>query len=235
MNEWNGENNFELFGKYCSINKNTLWKQFYCFHKDKILIQNEVLSIKKCQLIIQSTFKLSNKKGFALMSLRDLSNETNISLGGLYNYIGSKKQLVEMIQQFLPYIFYHYITTKINRDISAWNQLTAFIRGHIFISTILQPWFFFSFMESKNLDASNKEMAKNNEIKSELAISEIINLGINENIFTSNNIFLSTMYIKQLLQGWYIKHQKYKAAKIHCETYAEFVIDQLQVHLNYNR
>ncbi|MGB0495161.1 MAG: TetR/AcrR family transcriptional regulator, partial [Kangiellaceae bacterium] len=217
MNSWNGENDFALFKKSVPINSQAIWLAFYHLHKDKVQVQKESVAVEKLRVIIKATFKLANQKGFSLMSLRDLSQATHMSMGSLYNYIGSKSQLAEMIHQFLPHIFDTCIGDQIRSTDSIENKMEKLIRGHVFISEALQPWFFFAFMETKHLSRSVKELAKNNELKSEELLQCFISNGIEDNSYRPCDLFLTSMMIKALLQNWYVKHGKYRSANITCE------------------
>ena len=62
-----------------------------------ISVQKPDVALKKLKIIISSALKLSNKKGFQAMSLRDLSKESGVSMGGLYAYFDSKTTLLNMI------------------------------------------------------------------------------------------------------------------------------------------
>jgi len=234
MTVWNGENNFALFKKSVPIGSQAIWSAFYRLHKEKVQVQKENVAIEKLQTIIKATFKLSNQKGFSLMSLRDLSQTTNMSMGSLYNYIGSKSQLAEMIHQFLPHIFDACIGEQLRSSDAPDIKLEKLIRGHIFISEALQPWFFFAFMETKHLSRSVKEIAKSNEIYSEELMECFIAKGIEQNIYQSCDLFLTSMMIKSLLQNWYIKHSKYKASDVSCENYIEYIEEVIKKQLNLN-
>ena len=76
-------------------------------HKEKMQIKNEKIAIPNLQKIFEATFKLSNTHGFQGMSLRDLSKETGISMGGLYSYIGSKNDLASVIFLWLSFLIAH--------------------------------------------------------------------------------------------------------------------------------
>jgi len=223
MKQWQGENDFALFKSNMPVSSQQIWQAFYQLHKDKIKVQKEKVAIEKLKTIIKATFRLSNQKGFALMSLRDLSQETDISMGGLYAYIGSKGQLAEMIHQFLPHMFDLCIGAELDQQVSSQQQLNRLVRGHIFITECLQPWFFFAFMETKHLSRSIKQLAKDNEAKSETLLQQIIQKGEQENQFTQSDNFLTSMMIKSLLQNWYVKHAKYKQSSTDCETYIRFI------------
>jgi len=221
MTNWNGENDFALFKKHVPIGSQEILAAFYLLHKDKIQVQKDSVVIEKLGIIIRATFRLSNQKGFSLMSLRDLSKATSMSMGSLYNYIGSKSQLAEMIHQFLPDVFDKCIVQQIHEKDSASEKLTKLIRGHVFITEALQPWFFFAFMETKHLSRNVKNIAINNELQSEQLMESFIAQGIKLKIFRQN---------------WYVKHGKYRAANISCEEYIRFIEQviskQLEVTIN---
>ncbi len=223
MNQWQGENNFAIFKSSVPISNQQVWQAFYQLHKEKIQVQKEKVAIEKLKTIIKATFKLSNQKGFSLMSLRDLSQETGMSMGSLYAYIGSKTQLAEMVHQFLPHMFDLCIGEQLDHKESPQQQLNKLIRGHIFITECLQPWFFFAFMETKHLSRSIKQLAKDNEAKSEILLGNIIEQGEKEGVFSQSDKFLTSMMIKSLLQNWYVKRNKYKQSKTDCESYIRFI------------
>lgn len=231
MGKWQGENDFELFKSSVPIGSKQIWQAFYHLHKDKIKVQKEKVAIEKLKTIIKATFRLSNQKGFALMSLRDLSQETDISMGSLYAYIGSKGQLAEMVHQFLPHMFDLCIGAELDKKESSQQQLNRLVRGHIFITECLQPWFFFAFMETKHLSRSIKQLARDNEAKSEILLQQIIHHGEQENQFTPSDRFLTSMMIKSLLQNWYVKHAKYKQSNTDCETYIGFIEQVINLYL----
>jgi len=231
MSKWQGENNFESFKSSVPISNRQVWQAFYELHKNKIKVQKEKVAVDKLKTIIKATFKLSNQKGFSSMSLRDLSQETAFSMGSLYAYIGSKGQLAEMIHLFLPHMFTLCIGDQLDQNDPVQRQLEKLVRGHVFITECLQPWFFFAFMETKHLSRSTKQLAKDNEVLSETLLEKIIERGEKQKLFSPTDIFLSSMMIKSLLQNWYVKHGKYKQQKVDCETYIRFIEQVINRHL----
>jgi len=222
-NSWQGENNFALFKSSVPISDEQIWIAFYHLHKSKVQVQKEKVAVEKLKKIVLATFKLVNEKGFTLMSLRDLSRETEMSMGSLYAYIGSKGQLAEMIHQFLPHIFDLCILDHLTESDSVELQMKKLIRGHIFITECLQAWFFFAYMETKHLSESTKQLAKNNEVRSENWFKQILKSGQASGNFIKTDRFLTAMSIKSLLQNWYVKRGKYRQANVTCEAYIEFI------------
>lgn len=229
---WSGENNFALFRSTMPISDKQIWQAFYRLHQNKISVKRESVAIEKLKRIIKATFKLVDKKGFSLMSLRDLAHETGMSMGGLYSYIGSKNQLAEMIHQFLPHMFDLCLGEELDDKRSPWHQLTALIRAHIFITECLYPWFFFAFMETKHLDKSTKQLAKQSELKSEKLLNNIIKQGVAQNTFEPCDVYLTSLLIKAQLQNWYVKKAKFHAKNISCEDYIDFTESIIRQQLN---
>ena len=154
--------NFKTFCKKHKPTQIELFSEFYDVFEDEIEIKNKRIATDKLKLILNATFKLSASDGFANMTLRQLSQETNISMGGLYAYIQNKNQLAFLIHRFL-----NYYAEKALNQVDTSNPKTALenlIRTHVYISDILQPWFFFAFMESKNLSQEQKRYAIESEL-----------------------------------------------------------------------
>jgi AcrR family transcriptional regulator len=97
------------------------------------------------------------------MNLRDLCGETGLSMGGLYGYITSKDQLAEMIEDVVRHATHE--VPKMYTDITdPLDRLEALIRASIYVSEILQPWFYFVFMDSRVLQAEQRSTAKESEL-----------------------------------------------------------------------
>ncbi len=61
-------------------------------------IRKEKTAVKNLDSIFGAVLKISNKKGFKSMSMRDLSQDCGLSMGALYNYFSCKDELLEMLQ-----------------------------------------------------------------------------------------------------------------------------------------
>lgn len=210
--------NFKQFKKHYCLTDSELLAEFYDLFEDKIEIKNKNIAVDKLKTIIKATFKLSAAQSFANMSLRQLSDETKISMGGLYAYIKNKEQLSLYIHQFLN----HFAEKTMNAVSDEDNgfDLEGLIRTHIYLSEIMQPWFFFAFMESKNLNKEQRKYAIASELMVEKKIKEAIkkgqDLGIYSTILDAETI---AAHIKPLLHDWYLKRWKYKQRKIDIEDF----------------
>ena len=158
------------------------------------------------------------------MSLRDLSNDIGISMGALYSYIESKKRLMEII---LAQVLHMVETTLGAEEVSQLEpkeRLHSLLRNHIFLSEVMQPWFFFSYMEAKSFDRVGKRMAIANELRTEGLIASCLTDGEQSGVFRSVDPVMTASLIKPLLQDWYLKRWKYCRRGITPDAYAEWVV-----------
>ncbi len=204
---------FSTFCKHHKLTKVQLFSEFFDVFEDTFEVKNKKLAIKKLQKIITATFKLSAAQGFANMTLRQLSQETEISMGGLYAYIKNKQQLSLFIHQFL-----NEYASKVFAEIeheypqeNAIEELSCVIKVHVYLSEVLRPWFFFAFMESKNLDKKLKKYAIASELLVESKLIKIIERGQKDGVF-QQLLSAETLasHIKPLLHDWYLKRWKYQ-------------------------
>ncbi|NNJ73497.1 MAG: hypothetical protein HKP09_09975 [Enterobacterales bacterium] len=119
-------------------------------------------------------------------------------------------------------------------------QLQAMLRCHLYLSELLQPWFYFAFMEARSLN-NQKQMAIESETIMEDKLSKLIKKGVAEGAFqlpkaSDKMIRLNASLIKSMLQDWYLKKGKYQKRRVTVDQYAEALIamtmNQLQHHNN---
>lgn len=166
-------------------------------------------ALRNLSAIIDATFRTSREIGFSSMSMRGLSQTTGISLGGLYNYFDSKESLALTITDVMYRIAFDWLSKIDIKDLTPTLQLEHLIRGHIYLSERLRPWFYFVFMESKNLPALNKKRAQQVELDFERTLETLMN----------NHLMAS--HTMALMQDWHVKHWKYRDMDI--DTFADSV------------
>ncbi len=196
----------------------------YRENRNSITIKKEEVVVKNLANILNTTLKLSNSIGFQTMSLRHLSRETGLSMGALYSYFSSKEELLNIIQNQGLYISKSILQAQIEQCPEPGEKLFIAIRTHLFLSEVMQDWFYFSYMEAKNLKKDEKKKAITSELYTEQIFIDILDEGKNKNIFKVDNTVLLASVIKAMLQDWYLKRWKYTRRKVSVDEYAEFVI-----------
>lgn len=193
-------------------------------HRDTIGVQKPEFALRKLKVIVTAALELSNRKGFQAMSLRDLSEASGVSMGGLYAYFDSKTTLLKMILTE--------VTAAVKRSLAAAPpdiaadpraHLLWLIDTHVRMTEEMLPWFTFAFMEAKNFPASERRMATDSEELTEAYLADAITAGVRSGAFRPDTSPLLPALIKPLIQDWYVKRAKYRRRGVSMQTYIETV------------
>ena len=215
---------YDEFRKKIDLTKESIYREIFLQHRASIQVKKESTAINNLEKIFSATIRLSNKKGFQAMSMRDLSRETKLSAGALYHYFSGKDELLSMIQSHRRAIGKRILDEYIKDESDPKSRLHAVISVHLYLSEAMQPWFYFSYMESKNLPESEKKLAVESSLYIEQLLADILEEGRNRGDFNVDDYCMTAYIIKALLQDWYLKHGLYKKRKISVDRYASFVL-----------
>jgi AcrR family transcriptional regulator len=222
---------FDVFKNRVSISKEDIYREIFQENRGRIKIKKAPVAVKNLIKISEATFALSNKKGFSAMSMRDLSTEAGLSVGALYSYFSSKDELIDMIQQQSMRVAARVLVDQLTGIDDPHLKLKHAIYAHLYLSEIMHSWFYFSFMEVKNLAKDVQKRAIELELFTEKIFADIIEQGKKDRIFKDVNKELVAAMIKAILQDWYLKRWKYEMRNISVEQYARFLIDLVESYL----
>ncbi|HQG30960.1 MAG TPA: TetR/AcrR family transcriptional regulator [Deltaproteobacteria bacterium] len=222
---------FETFKKSVQLSKEDICRDLLAQNRDRIKIKKEKVAVKNLVRILDAALSISNQKGFASMSLRDLSSEAGLSMGALYSYISSKEELLDMMQQQGRSLIVKILGEYLGDINDPLEKLKRGIQVHLYLSEVMQPWFYFSYMETKNLPKEVHKKSIEAELYTEQIFTEIIEAGIKEGRFRKSNPQMVSAALKALLQDWYLKRWKYERRKVSVEAYAEFIMDLVSSYL----
>lgn len=227
--------NFRSFRRLVNYEEANLYQEMYLNHPFQIT--NQRIAVKRLKKICDATFFLANQGGFQSMTLRQLSEKSGMSMGGLYAYISSKEDLALLIYSSLN----HYCQKQMNiflvAEASPADQLQILLRCHLYLSELLQPWFYFAYMEARSLN-NQKQMAIDSEMIMENKITKLMRRGIEAEDFyltdsSAKAIRLNAALIKSMLQDWYLKRGKYQKRRVTVDQYANQLISITMSHLQY--
>lgn len=195
------------------------WACLFDMYHQKLNLKNRNIATKRFKTIIEGVFKLSQEKGFQAMTMRDLSQETGVSMGGLYKYFANKDQIAEMIHSAMIHMAETCLKIKDSHQQDPVFELNELLARHIFLSERLKKWFYFVFMECRSLDRDLIEDIIATEQFMEMAILEKI-LDANSQKLSQcpNPDFVASMF-KVMLQEWYLKSWKYNEKNINADQY----------------
>ena len=212
------------FQKKISLSKSDIYREVFQENRSSIRVKKENKVVKNLERIFSATLKISNRKGFQAMSMRDLSRETNLSMGALYSYFASKEELLAMMQTQRRTVTRRILEECIAQESDPTARLRAAILTHLYLSEAMQPWFYFSYMEAKNLSKKEQALAVASELYTENVISDILKKGQDHGDFKTCDPQLTASLIKAMLQDWYLKRRKYARRRITVDQYAKFVL-----------
>ncbi len=208
-----------------SLTTDALCRSILKRHRETIAVQKPDFAVRKLNVIITAALKISNRKGFHAMSLRDLAEESGVSMGGLYAYFDSKTTLLRMILGEVSSVVEQVLSDpppEVAGD--PLNHLKWLIATHVRLTEALLPWFSFAFIEAKNFPPLERRMAVDSEERTEQYFAEVINSGIKNGCFDPDTSPLIAALVKPLLQDWYVKRAKYRRRKVTVEAYIEAVV-----------
>ena len=216
------------FKKSFNTYKDDIYQEILTENRDSIRVKKEHTVVRNLEKIFEATLKISNRKGFQAMSMRNLSKESGLSMGALYAYFSSKEELLELLQRQHSNVMTRVFQDQLKNDMLPMDKLDTAIRTHLYLSEVMQPWFYFAYMEVKNMPRIKQEKAMAAELASEKIFSDILLEGLDKHVFRPHNHELIASMLKAVLQDWYLKRWKYRGRKISVDQYAQFVIDSMK-------
>lgn len=219
---------FAQFKRVNPIPPDTLWELVYLRNADAIKVKRVPAALGNLRSIFEATFRLANHVGFGAMTLRDLSQAAGLSMGGLYGYLQSKDALAAMVEDLIRHIGQE-IPTWFDRDaLSPRERIDGSLRAHVFMSELLQPWFYFVFMESRVLGTEQRKVARGADLDFQAAMARQIS---RLRDVQPHEAFLLSSHLQSMVQDWYVKRWKYKAEKITVDEFANSISGLLAAQL----
>ncbi len=219
------QSNEALYADFCndfSYQGDALYGLIFERNKDKIKVSKEKFAIKNLKKIFDATFQLSAKIGFQAMSLRDLSTATGLSMGGLYSSISNKEAIAVIVKDVISVICAE-IVEEAREQQDPKLALQILMRGYLYASTLMQPWFYFLYFETKSLPQADQEGSLKIELIQVKELETLISQLTPSANACHKSEFVATMALS-LIQERYLKHWKYKNAEETIDDYADMCL-----------
>lgn len=234
-NTWPLDTSVDAFRRSWVLEGEPLWERVFAVHHERMQIKNGKTALRNLQKIFTCTFRLANSQGFHSMSLRDLSRETQISMGGLYAYIGSKSDLASAIEAVVRQTIDDVMSDLEQHNLNPYQRLKAVINADLYMNDIMHQWYYFCFIEAKGLDKTQREAATRMELRFDERLRVIFNEGIESGVFHySGDPAMLAAGTTAMLQQWYLKRWKFQHLKTNIRDYADFVFKHVLDSLNYS-
>jgi len=232
--EWPHNTSLKAFKQAWVLEGEPLWERVFAVHHERMQIKNGKTALRNLQKIFTCTFRLANSQGFHSMSLRDLSRETQISMGGLYAYIGSKSDLASAIEAVVRQSIDDVMSDIHSHQLSPYEHLRAVLFADLYMNDIMHQWYYFCFIEAKGLDRSQREAAMQMELKFDQRLQSIFQDGIDAGVFRyQGDTALLSAATTAILQQWYLKRWKFQHLKSDINVFANFAFSHVLSALDY--
>ena len=165
---------FDDFKNRVNMSKESMYREFFQENRDRIKIKKESVAVKNLMKIFEATLSLSNEKGFSAMTMRGLSAGAGLSMGALYAYFSNKDELLDMVQQQSMRVAAKVLVDQLTGGEDPHLKLKRAIYAHLYLSEIMHPWFYFSYMETKSLTKQVQKRAIHLELFTEKIFINII-------------------------------------------------------------
>lgn len=214
--------NFEEYKEHFKYQDEQLFRLLFERNKDRIKSKKIDIAAANLKKIFDATFRLSAKIGFHAMSLRDLSRETGISMGGLYSCLTKKEDIALMVLDIVDIISTEN-NEKATQEDDELSSLEMAIKYHLYSATLLQPWFFFLYFETHCLSEEDQSKAKAIELKAISTLEKVVESGVKKGLFDVTSPYFVAHTIVIALQDWYLKPWKHKQKNINLEQYSQYL------------
>ncbi|MCG8687515.1 MAG: TetR/AcrR family transcriptional regulator [Desulfobacterales bacterium] len=219
---------YTAFKKQYAARGSDIARQVFLDNQDAMRIKKEKTAVANLDKILSAVFSITYKKGFQAMSMRDLSLKTGMSLGSLYAYFPGKEQLLAIIQAQGRAMVKETLDRFAQEQEDPLEKLRAVIKAHIFLSELFRPWFYFTFMEARNLKPAGFEAVRAMEEHTQKILTDILEQGEAKGGFKPGNHDLTACMIKALQQEWYLKRWKYTRQKISVDQFTAHVLEMVE-------
>jgi TetR/AcrR family transcriptional regulator, cholesterol catabolism regulator len=204
---------------------------FFARNQHLVSVKSEELAARNLRRIMQSALRISNRHGFAAMTLRMLSRHTRLSIGTLYAHIESKDTLLAMILDHVHAVVTEVLARPPDDLSEPVERLRWTLRTHVFLTEVMQPWFHFAYMEAKSFHRQARQVATNEELYTERLIADRLREVSAHGTVVVPDPLMTAALIKPLLQDWYLKRWKYRRRQVTPDAYAAWVIALVEAFL----
>lgn len=190
-------------------------------------IKNSKLVEERHEQIFQAASKLIQKKGYHMTTLRDISRETGISLGNLYDYITTKEDVLYMIHEKAAEMVTGILSQGMEAVRDPVQRLKQMIERELETMDRYQDLIMTIYQESHSLSKpSLRTMLRSEEVHTG-RFKEVIEEGIKLGVFKETNPVMLANMIKMMIDCWVLKRWALRR-KVSLEEMKQGILEMVQ-------
>ena len=168
-------------------------------------VKNQKLVKKRREQIVRAAIELFALKGYHETTLRDLAEEASISYGNIYDYVGSKEDILFLIHQYLCDIIFEELVTAVEGVNDPLEKLRRMVRAEF---NLMDNWanaILLLYQEGRVLKGDFLKSFLSKEHQHVQFFERTINECIQEGQLRECNSRLAANLVKCMVDGWVLK------------------------------
>ncbi len=187
-------------------------------------IKNKALVEKRQAQIFEAAIKLFSRKGYHSTTLREISKESRITLGNLYDYINTKEDILFIIQKRATQVVLDAISKEEEKSLDCIEKLKRLMISELEAMNRYQDLILIIYQESHAMSRKTLNALLVNERNHVQQYEELIREGIRKGYLKQINTRMMANMIKMLIDSWVIKRWDLKG-KVNIEEMKEGIMD----------
>ncbi len=190
-------------------------------------IKNSRLVEERHEQIFQAASKLIQKKGYHMTTLRDLSKETGISLGNLYDYITTKEDILYLVHERAAQMVRGAVNQEMSDAKDPVQKLRHMIERELEAMHRYQNLVMTIYQESHSLSKPSLGTMLRSEEAHIGRFKEVIEEGIEAGLFKKANPVMLANMIKMMIDCWVLKRWDLRG-KVSLEEMKQGILQMVQ-------
>ena len=191
-------------------------------------IKNAKLVEERREQIFRAASKLIRKKGYHMTTLRDISRETGISLGNLYDYISTKEDILYIVHEKAAEMITGILNQGLGDIKDPVQRLEQMIEIELETMDKYQDLIMTIYQESHSLSRLSLKTILGSEEIHIGRFKKVIEEGINSGVFKQGNPLMLANMIKMMIDCWVLKRWNIRG-KVSLEEMKQGIFQMVQM------
>ncbi len=168
-------------------------------------VKNKELVAKRREQIVLAAIKLFSRKGFHETNLRELAEESGISHGNIYDYVGSKQDIFFLIHEFIDDIAIEENNRSTENVDDPLEKLRRMVKAEFKLMHEWSDAVLLLYQETHILDPPLMKALLKRERARVFKIEEVLKESINKGQLRKFNTRVAANLIKSMIDTWVVK------------------------------
>ena len=170
---------------------------------------NELIKAKQNDICVAAE-RLFAKKGYHNTSIREIAEQSKISIGSLYDYIDNKEDILFMLSQRFHSEIVKEVVKVINSGLGVIQELKGTIETTLRVIDRFQEYVLFTYRDSKMLKKEDLIAVLEQESFVTDTFTKIIKKGMEQGLFETDEPEIMANMINIMTHSWALKRYNLK-------------------------